>query len=66
MPVGGAVKGQTQINFELTPFIETLCGVAGGQKVEFYLKAADVNGNYVKTSDGKDPVVILNVPVIAQ
>jgi len=66
LPVGGAVKGQTQINFELTPFIETLCGVAGGQKVEFYLKASDVNGNYVKTSDGKDPVVILNVPVIAQ
>ncbi len=64
LPVANDVKGETEIVFGLTPFIETLCGVAGGQTVQFILKAADVNGNYVMTSEGETPVVTLEVPVL--
>ena len=64
LPVANSVLGATEMIFELTPFIETLCGVAGGQTVQFILKAKDAKGNDVLTSEGEIPVVTLIVPVI--
>ena len=61
LPVGDEVLGATEIVFELTPFIDTLCGVAGGQTVEFTLKASDSNEEEILI-DGEYPVVTIIVP----
>ena len=61
LPVGDAIKGQTSITFELTPFISTLCSAAGGMTVQFTLKASDVNGDYALVEDDF-PVVTMIVP----
>ena len=64
LPVANDVLGAQEMVFTLTPFIETLCGVAGGQTVQFILKAKDAKGNDVLTSEGEIPVVTLEVPVL--
>ena len=61
LPVGDAVAGQTQLVFELTPFIDTLCGAAAGMTVQFILIATDSEDNEVLI-DGDTPVVTINVP----
>ena len=61
LPVGDAIKGQTSITFELTPFISTLCYAAGGMTVQFTLKASDANGDYALVEDDF-PVVTMIVP----
>lgn len=61
LPVGDQVSGQTELVFELTPFIDTLCGAAAGMTVEFILIATDANDTEVLI-DGETPVVTLNVP----
>ena len=61
LPVGDQVAGQTEIVFELTPFIDTLCGAAAGMTVQFILIATDTNDTEVLL-DGDTPVVTLNVP----
>ena len=61
LPVGDAIKGQTSITFELTPFISTLCSAAGGMTVQFTLKASDANGDYALVEDDF-PVVTMIVP----
>ena len=61
LPVGDEVAGQTEIVFELTPFIDTLCGAAAGLTVEFILVASDANDNYVMLMDDY-PTVTINVP----
>ena len=61
LPVGDAIKGQTSITFELTPFISTLCSAAGGMTVQFTLKASDINGDYALVEDDF-PVVTMIVP----
>jgi len=61
LPVGDQVAGQTELVFELTPFIDTLCGAAAGLTVEFILVATDANDTEVLL-DGDTPVVTINVP----
>lgn len=61
LPVGDQVAGQTELVFELTPFIDTLCGAAAGLTVEFILLATDANDTEVLL-DGDTPVVTINVP----
>lgn len=61
LPVGDQVAGQTELVFELTPFIDTLCGAAAGMTVEFILLATDVNDTEVLLN-GDTPVVTINVP----
>ena len=61
LPVGDAIKGQSSITFELTPFISTLCSAAAGMIVDFTLKASDVNGDYALVDDDF-PVVTMIVP----
>ena len=61
LPVGDAVSGQTELVFELTPFIDTLCGAAAGMTVQFILVATDTEDNEVMI-DGDTPVVTINVP----
>lgn len=61
LPVGDAIKGQTSVTFELTPFISTLCQAAGGMTVDFILKAGDVNDDYALIDDDF-PVVTMIVP----
>lgn len=61
LPVGDAIKGQSSITFELTPFISTLCSAAAGMTVDFTLKASDVNGDYALVDDDF-PVVTMIVP----
>lgn len=65
LPVAGDVKDQTQIVFELTPFIPTLCGAAAGMTVQFMLEAYDNNDVKVRWTDisGEkyDPVVTMGV-----
>lgn len=62
LPVGTQVKGQTEIVFDLTPFIPTLCQAAAGMTVDFNLLATDANGDSVLTESGDVPVVTLIVP----
>ena len=47
--------------FELTPFIDTLCGAAAGLTVQFILLATDTEDNEVLIG-GETPVVTINVP----
>lgn len=61
LPVGDAVAGQTELVFELTPFIDTLCGAAAGLTVQFILLATDTEDNEVLIG-GETPVVTINVP----
>ena len=61
LPVGDAIKGQTSITFELTPFISTLCNAAAGMTVDFILKAGDPNGDFALIDDDY-PVVTMIVP----
>ena len=61
LPVADQVSGQTQLVFELTPFIDTLCGAAAGMTVQFILIATDAEDNEVLI-DGDTPVVTINVP----
>ena len=61
LPVGNAVFGQTQIVFELTPFIDTLCGAAAGLTVQFMLYATDAEDNEVLVEE-EIPTVTINVP----
>ena len=61
LPVGDQVVGQTELQFELTPFIDTLCSAAAGLTVEFILIATDSNDEEILI-DGKYPVVTINVP----
>lgn len=61
LPVGDQVAGQTEITFDLTTFVPTLCQTAGGQTVSFTLKASDVEDNYVLV-EGEYPVVTMNIP----
>ncbi len=61
LPVGDQVVGQTELQFELTPFIDTLCSAAAGLTVEFILIATDSNDEEILI-DGKFPVVTINVP----
>ena len=61
LPVGPEVYGQTELIFELTPFIDTLCSAAKGLTVEFVLIATDMNDNEVLILD-EYPVVTINVP----
>lgn len=61
LPVGPEVYGQKEIVFELTPFIDTLCGAAAGMTVEFTLIATDMNDNEVLILE-EYPVVVINVP----
>jgi hypothetical protein len=61
LPVGDAVAGQTELVFELTPFIDTLCGAAAGLTVQFILLATDTEDNEVLIN-GETPVVTINVP----
>lgn len=61
LPVGDAVAGQTEIVFELTPFIDTLCGAAAGLTVQFMLYATDAEDNEVLVG-GDVPTVTINVP----
>lgn len=65
LPVAGDVKDQTQIVFELTPFIPTLCQAAAGMTVQFMLEAYDNNDVKVRWTDisGEkyDPVVTMGV-----
>ena len=61
LPVGDAVAGQTELVFELTPFIDTLCGAAAGMTVQFILIATDAEDNEVLIA-GETPVVTINVP----
>lgn len=63
LPVGDQVSGAVELVFELTPFIDTLCGVAGGQTVEFILKASDSNDEEILIDD-EYPVVTLIVPSV--
>ena len=63
LPVGTQVKGQTEIVFELTPFISTLCSAAGGMTVQFILKASDIQDEFVYLKGTEDyPVVTMIVP----
>lgn len=62
LPVGTQVKGNTEIVFDLSPFIPTLCQTADGMTVTFNLLATDVNGESVLTTSGEIPVVTLIVP----
>ncbi len=62
LPVGADVKGETNVVFELTPFIDTLCGAAGGLTVEFILMASDTEGEEILV-EGEYPTVTINVPV---
>ena len=70
LPVADEVKDQTEIVFELTPFIPTLCGAADGMTVQFMLEAYDNNNVKVKWTDmsgkKKDPVVTMGVNVEPQ
>lgn len=61
LPTGDEVAGQTELVFELTPFIDTLCGAAAGMTVQFILVASDTAGEYIYV-DGEYPVVTINVP----
>jgi hypothetical protein len=65
LPVAGEVKDQTQIVFELTPFIPTLCQAASDMTVQFMLEAYDNNDVKVRWTDisGEkyDPVVTMGV-----
>ena len=61
LPVGDAVAGHTELVFELTPFIDTLCGAAAGLTVQFILLATDTEDNEVLIN-GETPVVTINVP----
>ena len=61
LPVGDAIKGQTSITFELTPFISTLCNAAAGMTVDFILKAGDPEGDFALIDDDY-PVVTMIVP----
>ena len=61
LPVGDAIKGQTSITFELTPFISTLCNAAAGMTVDFILKAGDPQGDFALVDDDY-PVVTMIVP----
>ncbi len=45
LPLGDEVRGQTELEFNLTCFIPMLCGVVPGETVPFILEAYDVNGN---------------------
>lgn len=67
LPVGDQVSGQTSITFELTPFVPTLCGAAGGQTVSFTLYCTDSKDQelLLDLGDGATPApptVTLNVP----
>ena len=70
LPVAEDVKDQTEIVFELTPFIPTLCGAASGMTVQFMLEAYDNNDVKVRWTDmsgkKKDPVVTMGVNVEPQ
>lgn len=61
LPVGDDVAGQTEVVFELTPFIDTLCGAAAGLTVQFMLYATDAEDNEVLVG-GDVPTVTINVP----
>ena len=61
LPVGDQVAGQTELVFELTPFIDTLCGAAAGMTVQFILLATDSEDTEVLIG-GDTPVVTINVP----
>lgn len=71
LPVGEEVAGQTTITFELTPFIQTLCGAAAGMEVSFTLKCTDNNDQelLLDLGDGSEPTyptVTLVVPASNQ
>ena len=61
LPVGDQVIGQQELVFELTPFIDTLCGAAAGMTVQFILIASDSEDEYILVEDGY-PTVTINVP----
>ena len=61
LPVGDQVAGQTELVFELTPFIDTLCGAAAGMTVQVILLATDSEDTEVLIG-GDTPVVTINVP----
>lgn len=61
LPVGDQVIGQQELVFELTPFIDTLCGAAAGMTVQFILIASDSEDEYILVDD-EYPTVTINVP----
>ena len=61
LPVGDAVLGQTELVFELTPFVGALCDTAGGMTVQFILVATDSEDNEI-LFDEELPTVTINVP----
>lgn len=61
LPVGDQVVGHQELVFELTPFIDTLCGAAAGMTVQFILIASDSEDNYILIDD-EYPTVTINVP----
>ena len=61
LPVGDAVVGQQELVFELTPFIDTLCGAAAGLTVQFILIASDAEDEEILV-EVDYPTVTINVP----
>ena len=61
LPLGDEIKGQTEVEFNLTCFVPLLCETAPGETVPFILKATDVLGNEL-TFMGDYPTITLVIP----
>ena len=61
LPLGDEIKGQTEVEFNLTCFVPLLCETAPGETVPFILKATDTLG-YELTFMGDYPTITLVIP----
>lgn len=61
LPVGEAIRNQTNITFDLTCFVPLLVETAPGETVPFILKASDVEGNELLVME-EYPTITLVIP----